>query len=108
MAAAQSVIIASVWLLQEKYLQTTSKSSWVNIAPTASKGMVIARRFFIFACSILNQSAIVRRALLKAVSPEEIGQTTTPTIASAQPTIPSRDTDMSYTTPDCPSSESAF
>ena len=33
--ATQSEIIASVWLLHEKYLQRTLKSSCVRTAPTA-------------------------------------------------------------------------
>ena len=80
------------------------KSTCVSAAPAASSGKVTASRLERLAWSIPNQSAMVSRALRKAVSPEEMGQTTTPTMASAPPKTPSRDTEMSYTTPDCPSS----
>ena len=108
MAAAHRVIMARVWLLQEKYRQITSKSTWVSTAPTASRGMVTARRLGRLVWSMWNHSAMVSRALRKAVSPEDTGHTTTPTMASAPPASPSRDTETSYTTPDCPSWARAF
>ena len=54
--------------------------------------------------SMPNQSASVRRAERKAVSPEVIGQTITPTIASTPPMEPSTFMQMSYTSADCPAS----
>ena len=45
----------------------------------------------IFSCLKLIESAMVSLALLKAVSPEVIGQATTPSMARAPPTFPSNE-----------------
>ena len=50
--------------------------------------MVSASLVFQFFMSRPAQSAMVRRAERKAVSPEVIGQAITPSIASATPTEP--------------------
>ena len=49
-----------------------------------------------------NQSASVSLALLKAVSPDVIGHTITPIIASATPTPPIVLEHTSYIAADCP------
>ena len=58
------------------------------MAPAPSTGIVSINLVFQFFMSRPAQSAMVRRAERKAVSPEVIGQAMTPSIASATPTEP--------------------
>ena len=51
-------------------------------------GMQSFRRSIILSWSSLSQSASVSLALLKTVSPEVMGQTTTPSMARMTPTLP--------------------
>ena len=62
-----------------------------------STGMHRARRTFQLPMSSLNQSARVRRALRKAVSPEVIGQAMTPSMARMMPILPMVMVQMVYT-----------
>ncbi len=58
--------------------------------PITNSGILIINLFLIGPCLNLNASAIVNLALLNAVSPEVIGQATTPSIAKTPPTFPSK------------------
>ena len=69
----------------------------VSAIPTANNGIAIINLEDNFSCFILNESAIVSLALLNAVSPEVIGQATTPNTARAAPTCQRRVTDISFT-----------
>ena len=69
----------------------------VSAIPTANNGIAIINLEDNFSCFILNESAIVSIALLNAVSPEVIGQATTPNTARAAPTCPSSVTDIWFT-----------
>ena len=64
------------------------KSIKVNAIPTTNSGMAILNLSITLSCLSLKASAIVSLALLKAVSPEDIGQATTPNIANTAPTFP--------------------
>ena len=66
----------------------------VSAIPTANNGIAIINLEDNFSCFILNESAIVSLALLNAVSPDVIGQATTPIIASTDPTRPSKVIDI--------------
>ena len=63
------------------------KSICERIKPMASIGMAIIRRFDDSFCGTFSQSASVRRAERKAVSPEVIGQAITPSIARIAPML---------------------
>ena len=67
----------------------------VRSPPTISSGSVMSRRFLMDFCSSRKVSARISRALRKAVSPEVIGQTTTPATASTPPTTPSTPVEIS-------------
>lgn len=82
----QSTIMAKVWLVQEKYLQIMLKSIWDRMPPTVRRGTANIRRLAAAVWGTLNQSARVRRAERKAVSPEVRGHAITPSIARAAPT----------------------
>ena len=60
----------------------------VSAIPTANNGIAIINLEDNFSCFILNESAIVSLALLNAVSPEVIGQATTPRTARTAPAGP--------------------
>ena len=90
-------IIANVWLDQAKYLQITWKSIWVNATPIVNSGIANINLFFNPSCFILKASAIVSLALLKAVSPEVIGQATTPRTARTAPAGPNNAFDIILT-----------
>jgi hypothetical protein len=51
----------------------------------------MTRRFLIGFWDVLIRSAIVNRALRKAVSPDVIGAATTPKIANIAPNVPSNE-----------------
>ena len=50
---------------------------------------------------IRKASAILNRALLNAVSPNVIGQATTPNKVKTAPTFPNNPVEIILTTPDC-------
>ncbi len=70
----------------------------VRKKPTAKRGMLIINLLNNLPCLNLRKSAIIKRALRKAVSPEVIGAPTTPNNAKAPPIFPSRLFEISFTT----------
>ena len=87
--AVHNETAARVWFAHAKYLQIMLKSIVVKYIPIANKGIAMKNLFFIGACLILKISAIINLDPLKAVSPEVIGQATTPSTARNAPKIPS-------------------
>ena len=73
------------------------KSIVVKNTQTANSGIANLNLLNNPSCFILKASAIVSLALLNAVSPEVIGQATTPNTARAAPTCPSSVTDIWFT-----------
>lgn len=67
-----------------------------------NNGIAIKKRLDNPSCLIRKESAIVKRALRNAVSPDVIGQATTPSKAKTAPTLPSNPDEIMLTTPDCP------
>ena len=67
--------------------------------PTAAKiGRLMSRRLPILSCLMCRNSAILRRAPRRAVSPEVMGAATTPRMARMLPTTPSQCLLMAVTT----------
>ena len=69
-----------------------------NIIPTINKGIATTNLFTMGPCLYFKESAIVSLALLNAVSPEVIGQATTPNSAKTPPAFPKIPTDILLTT----------
>ena len=100
---AQRVKQASDWLARPKYLHITLKPSALATlnqssrpAPTKSGRATSSLLSFGF-WSMRKASAMMRRALRKAVSPLVIGAATTPRMASMPPTRPSQLRDTMFT-----------
>ena len=105
LAAAHNAIVANVWLDQLKYLHRILKSIKHSAIPTTNNGIATINLLTIGPCLYLIVSAIVSLALLNAVSPEVIGQATTPNSAKAPPTFPYTVLEILFTTtaaPPCP------
>ena len=98
MAAAHRVILASVWLLQETPYDIKVQLGEQRTHPQQGQGDR----------QTLEQIGLIDMEPVGYGQPgAETGQTTTPIIAKAPPNTPSRDTEISYTTPDWPNSASA-
>ena len=87
---------AIVWLLHAKYLQRMLKPSVLIFANTripATNAKITAERVNLFAgdfWSMLRKSASISLSALRAVSPEVIGRTITPMMATTPPMFPRR------------------
>ena len=98
--AAKSTIVATINWDHAKYLQIRLKSTNVNPNDIKNNGNASFNRKIIFSLFILNSSTIVILALLSAVSPLVIGQTTIPMIVKTTPIGPSNAVAISFAATD--------
>ena len=74
----------------------------VKIIQAINSGIAIKKCLATTSCLIRKASAILKRELLNAVSPNVIRQAITPNNSKTAPTFPNNPVEIILTTPDCP------